>query len=260
MQQYLLTISQLGKVSKTHVKALRYYQSIGLLKPVYVNPDNHYHYFSLSQVTLVEIIKLCTENDVPLKELQLYLDEKDGTIALKDLIAYAKELVEAKIQKAQRQLDYLIYIGEEIVHSQQIHQQKALHYVIEEAHYWVEPFKGKILSEDYFTKLQEIEAVLSELDLVPVKRIGLLLHRHQGEIQQSICLKLEKIPRGDHPQILSIPSQRNHIEHVCYEHLDQRIEEIQEKFQPQCLFITETFEDDFDLNSPHLELQFDEAE
>lgn len=260
MKQYLLTISQLGKVSQTHVKALRYYQSIGILKPVYINPDNNYHYYSLAQVTLVQIIKLCTENDVPLKELKKYLDENEETIALKNLIDYAKELVETKILKAQKQLDYLNYIEEEIQHSQDIHQQHALHYVIDESHYWVEPFNGKILSEEYFTRILEIEYHLNALGLLPIKRIGILLHYELGEKVQSICLKLEKLPEEQHPQILTIPGQRNHIEHVCYEKLSERIKEIEVKFQPECIFVTETFEDNFDLFSPHLEIQFDEAE
>ena len=260
MKQYLLTISQLGKISQTHVKALRYYQSIGILKPVYVNPDNNYHYYSLAQVTLVQIIKLCTENDVPLKELKRYLDEKGETIALKDLINYAKALVETKIAKAQKQLDYINYIQEEIDHSQEIHQQHALHYVLDEAHYWIEPFDGHILSEDYFTKLMAIEDQLNELGLLPVKRIGLLLRYEYGQKVPFICLKVEKLPFQQHPQIITIPEQRNHIEHVCYEDLTQRISEIEEQFQPQCIFVTETFEDDYDLFSPHLEIQFDEAE
>ncbi|OFK52108.1 hypothetical protein HMPREF2811_08780 [Globicatella sp. HMSC072A10] len=260
MKEYLLTISQLGKISQTHVKALRYYQSIGILKPVYVNPDNNYHYYSLAQVTLVQIIKLCTENDVPLKDLKRYLDENGETIALKDLIDYAKNLVENKIAKAQKQLDYINYIQEEIQHSQEIHQQHTLHYVLNEARYWVEPFDGKILSEEYFTKLLTIEEQLNELGPLPIKRIGLLLRYEYGQKAPFICLKLEKLPPEPHPQIITLPEQRNHIEHVSYEDLAQRISQIETQFQPQSIFITETFEDDYDLFSPHLEIQFDEAE
>lgn len=90
-------------------------------------------------------------------------------------------MVETKIAKAQKQLDYIHYIQEEIENSQEIHQQHALHYVLDEAHYWVESFDGHILSEDYFTKLVAIEDQLYELGLLPVKRFGLLLRYEYGQ-------------------------------------------------------------------------------
>lgn len=45
MSEYL-TISELAKTNSVSIKALRYYEKIGILKPAYINPHNGYRYYT----------------------------------------------------------------------------------------------------------------------------------------------------------------------------------------------------------------------
>ena len=44
MKNKLLTIGELSKRTGCSIKALRYYDSIRLLKPIYVDPSSNYKY------------------------------------------------------------------------------------------------------------------------------------------------------------------------------------------------------------------------
>ena len=44
MKSKLLTIGELSKRTGCSIKALRYYDLIGLWKPVYVDPNSNYRY------------------------------------------------------------------------------------------------------------------------------------------------------------------------------------------------------------------------
>ena len=49
-------IGYFSSMSKTTIKALRYYEKEGLLKPVYIDQNTGYRYYETSQ--LVEISKI----------------------------------------------------------------------------------------------------------------------------------------------------------------------------------------------------------
>lgn len=47
MKGELLSISELAKLRQVTTETLRYYDRIGLLKPVYVDPETNYRYYSI---------------------------------------------------------------------------------------------------------------------------------------------------------------------------------------------------------------------
>ncbi|MDY4307523.1 MULTISPECIES: MerR family DNA-binding transcriptional regulator [Enterococcus] len=49
----LLSIGELAKITGVNIKSLRYYEQVGVLLPVYINPDSGYRYYSLAQVSAV---------------------------------------------------------------------------------------------------------------------------------------------------------------------------------------------------------------
>lgn len=52
----MLTIGAFSKISNVTTKTLRYYDEIGLIKPVYVNDENGYRYYSATQLETVLLI------------------------------------------------------------------------------------------------------------------------------------------------------------------------------------------------------------
>lgn len=69
----LLSIGELSKITGVHIKALRYYDSLGILKPAYIDPDSNYRYYSFPQKATVEAIQFCVDIGVPLKQFNLSL-------------------------------------------------------------------------------------------------------------------------------------------------------------------------------------------
>ena len=65
--QQLLTIGQLAKFSGLHVKALRYYEKIGILNPTAIDKQNGYRYYSYAHIPYVNMVKICANYDLYLK-------------------------------------------------------------------------------------------------------------------------------------------------------------------------------------------------
>lgn len=68
----MFKIGEFSKLAKTTVKTLRYYDEVGLLKPIFVD-DNGYRYYETEQLNdLIEIIEL-RALDVPVADIKKFL-------------------------------------------------------------------------------------------------------------------------------------------------------------------------------------------
>ena len=93
----LLSIGEMSKFTGAAIKSLRYYERIGILKPAYTDPDTGYRYYSLDQRYLIEIIILCIELDIPLKELTKFTDA-DDIINYRNFLEQGKKIAEKKMK------------------------------------------------------------------------------------------------------------------------------------------------------------------
>lgn len=84
-KQNLLTIGNLSKQTGVHVKSLRYYEQLGILLPAYTDPDTGYRYYTLSQIPVVDAIRVCIFLDIPLKEFTGFLTRDQRRIHYKKL-------------------------------------------------------------------------------------------------------------------------------------------------------------------------------
>ncbi len=68
----MFKIGEFSKLAKTTVKTIRYYDEVGLLKPIFVD-DNGYRYYEAEQLNdLIEIIEL-RSLDVPVADIKKFL-------------------------------------------------------------------------------------------------------------------------------------------------------------------------------------------
>lgn len=191
----LLTIGKLAKISGVHVKALRYYERIGILPPTYVNPENGYRYYSQVHIYLVETIRLCAELSIPLKELKKYISEDSFIISMPDIIETGIQLANQKMLQFQDNLEFLEKIKQEIQRSDDLFQSnEAQRITIPETDYWLIPFKENFegAGYDYHQLLNETYGQVLDLGLRPIYEMGTML-RYSGEHYQSfLFLTLEK--------------------------------------------------------------------
>lgn len=90
----------IGEMSKLHnvpIKTLRYYDEIGLFKPDYVNPESGYRYYSYKQFESLNTIRYLRYLEIPLKEIQTYMQVR-GKREYLALLEKEKGIIEEKIQ------------------------------------------------------------------------------------------------------------------------------------------------------------------
>ena len=73
----LFSIGELCKQFKLNVQTIRFYDTIGLLKPHKVDPDTNYRYYNFDQVCRLASIVYLKKIGYSLKEIENYLDSVD---------------------------------------------------------------------------------------------------------------------------------------------------------------------------------------
>jgi len=101
MKGKLFTIGELARIMGMTVKALRFYERIGLLEPHYIDPRTKYRYYSSAQLMRLDIIKAARSMGMSMKEINHVLGEKDGQ-ALISSLAKQGERVAEKIEELRR--------------------------------------------------------------------------------------------------------------------------------------------------------------
>ena len=74
MNRYF-TISKFARLRGIDINSLRYYERLGILIPAYTDPHTRYRYYTAEQLSILDMILLCINLGVPLKELKAYFDE-----------------------------------------------------------------------------------------------------------------------------------------------------------------------------------------
>lgn len=95
------SIGEMAKLHNTTIKTLRYYDEIGLLKPIQIDQNNSYRYYSTEQFEQLNTIQYLKEIGFTLKKIKRHLDHRDidGFLAL---LEKQKTLTENKIKELER--------------------------------------------------------------------------------------------------------------------------------------------------------------
>ena len=121
MKEELLSIGEFAKLRGVSVKSLRYYERVGALKPAYVNAESGYRYYSINQISDLDMVITFIELGVPLKEIA-------STAALGygqgELIEKGRELARERIARAEAQLLQLDRYADEIAESQRFQSKR----------------------------------------------------------------------------------------------------------------------------------------
>ena len=105
-----MTIGEVAKVKQISIKALRYYEKIGILKPAYCDPDTGYRYYKNEQMLAIDMIKFLQILDIPLKNWNQYV-EPTGEFDLKGLLRDGQIRAYEKIGELQSCLKRLQLAG-----------------------------------------------------------------------------------------------------------------------------------------------------
>lgn len=203
----LLTIGKLAKLTGIHVKALRYYDRIGILIPTYINSENGYRYYSREHIYLVDMIKLCAEISIPLKDIKEFLAIDGTTIDIDSVLDTGIKLVRNKIDEFEKKLGFLEEMKKDVQRNETLRKKKdGIYLTIEPTDYWFEPFKGEIGTNDYHFALNQLFKRVTALGLEAIYEGGIALVTINQQTESFLFLTLEPNEKNvHHKEVLSLP-------------------------------------------------------
>lgn len=92
------TIGEMSKLHNTPVKTLRYYDELGLFKPIEIDRNNGYRYYSTEQFEQLNIINYLKALGLPLKNIKMQLEERNFDHFV-HMLNKQKEITENKIKE-----------------------------------------------------------------------------------------------------------------------------------------------------------------
>lgn len=125
MEKYF-TISEFAKLRNININSLRYYEKIGVLRPHYVDEKTGYRYYSPEQVPVLDVILLCLNFGMPLKELANYINN-NHIIDNKELFETGKKIAQQRIFDVQMELSKIEYTLSYLNNNQQFSEEKGFY-------------------------------------------------------------------------------------------------------------------------------------
>lgn len=91
----LFSIGQFAKLHKINKKTLMWYDEIGLLKPAGIK-ENGYRYYTYHQSSVLEVILMLRDLDVPISDIQRFLNDRSA-VSFENLLAENIAKIEHRI-------------------------------------------------------------------------------------------------------------------------------------------------------------------
>lgn len=255
MMKKLLTIGQLSKLSGIHVKALRYYESIHILKPAYVDPNNSYRYYTHSAIPYVKVIKICADYDIPLKTFSTFINPK-SEIMMNEILQIAQDIIEEKEKALQNDKAHIEEFKFQIGLAKQLDQTSHHHIETGDEDYLLQPFSGHMLSDSYHKQMYKLLASLSLSKVSFNQRVGCYFKKIDGRWRQYLACKVSHNLEDSHFETICLKGSHVHAEHVAEEKVSLRIEQLDKELDIKEILILETLESPYNFTKPHLELRY----
>ncbi len=102
-----MTIGEFAKLRGVNINSLLYYERLGILGPVYIDPKTKYRYYAPEQLSTLDIILLCINLEIPLKDLKQY--QENDCYWQKQMLVDGRRIAEEKIRKLQEDLYKIEY-------------------------------------------------------------------------------------------------------------------------------------------------------
>lgn len=260
-KQNLLTIGSLSKQTGVHIKSLRYYEQLGILRPAHTDPDTGYRYYTLSQIPVVDAIRACIFLDIPLKEFSTFLTEDQQRIHYKKLISYGTMLAHQKIRDIQEKLHLLEKFQKQMDRMEgfQRHEAQAVHR-LPEKYCWASPYAGKQHSQDYNILITRLFDDISRSGLRLGAEAGLLSFHRSAGTEQFLYVEVEATKRDARrlKEIMFLPAAAFLCAITQESGIGQAPRVFPELFAQgydKVIMETELFSGDYDVAHPEFELR-----
>ena len=255
----LLTIGEVSKISGIHVKSLRYYDSIGVLKPVYIDPYTGYRYYSYSQLSIVEAIRTCIELDIPLKEFSEYSGNGGQKIYYAKLLERGKQLAERKFRSIMDGLEFIDHLQIEITRNESIPDLKQpIVYDMPKGYFFTRQFDPPFNEKEFNRALGELYLQAAGREYKPGYEFGLLYRYTERGIMRYYFINLLKPVNQKDPGIMVLPAGKYYFKHSPESSIDKAEAEFPELFSGNKSLVaieSELFTGVYNIDAPQYELR-----
>ncbi|QBD80307.1 MerR family transcriptional regulator [Ktedonosporobacter rubrisoli] len=100
----MIKIRDFAEIAQVATSTLRYYDEIGLFKPVYVDPDTGYRFYAIEQLLRLNRILALKDLGLELGQIVQLLDEEVSIEALQGMLRLKQARLQQHIQDEQEQL------------------------------------------------------------------------------------------------------------------------------------------------------------
>ena len=100
----MLKIRDFARLAAVSMSTLRYYDEIGLLKPIHVDPETGYRFYTMDQLPHLHRILAFKELGLGLTQIAELLDEDVPPLALQGMLRLRQAQLQQQIQAQQEQL------------------------------------------------------------------------------------------------------------------------------------------------------------
>ncbi len=100
----LLPIGKMAEINHVSIAALRHYDHLGLLKPVYINPETGYRYYSIDQNARLDMIAYMKELGMSLAEVRNVFEKEDISL-IESILARKNEQFHREMLDLKRRHD-----------------------------------------------------------------------------------------------------------------------------------------------------------
>ncbi|MGN0640853.1 MAG: MerR family transcriptional regulator [Oscillospiraceae bacterium] len=204
MQEFL-SIGEVAKLKGITVKALRYYEKIGIFCPACINEYTGYRYYSMQQMVILDFILTCLELGIPLKQFASYSD-RNGSLNIDKIVKDGSETVNQEIARITRTADKLKNISRHLEETDNIMEAPSsfVHFSPERC-FLLEPLKCVVPThKDYVMAMTRLFERTENEKYTSLYKQGLLYHRQNDELSVYACSELVK--PADESQIYVLPA------------------------------------------------------
>lgn len=225
MKKYL-SIGEVSKLKGVSVKSLRYYGELGILPPAYINEKTGYRYYTMEQMIVVDLICICLDLDIPLKNFHRYITE-NGLWDMEKILDGGKKVAEEKIVRLGRTLGKLESISGHLYVSKEIKKNEGIY-----TRFFPQRF---LLTSEWNSDISDIRSFMEKTtrlykfcersNLKFLYNQGLLYYHTKGSVQNWAFIEVAK-PTIKTDHVFILPKG----EYSCEIFLNENVRLAEEKY------------------------------
>jgi len=176
----MFKIGEFSKLVQVPVPTLRYYDQVGLLKPVHIDPFTSYRYYSVGQLPRLHRILALRGLGFSLEQIAIALDEKLTLEQMRGMLRLRQAQISQQLAEMQNQL---VEVEMRLHHIEQEDQVSSYDVIVKQ----VEPLLVASI-RDILPSHSAVGALYPEIIEAIVPRVGEALGQYPGADGQSLVL------------------------------------------------------------------------